>query len=148
MTSSLRRSGDQPEGCGRDVAWNVKVARLWDLVSEHADAAISVHRCSNQEIIKHHLHVIPSGCWLDHSGLALGKEARQHQCAFHLRACHRWSITNATQGTSLDAQRWRLFGTFRDNIRTHLTKWRDDAVHRTFCEPGVRDKPTFKCLPS
>src|SRR6266496_836151 len=132
MTSPLRRGGNQPKGRGRDVAWNAKVARLRDLVAEDGDAAMSVHGCSNQKIIKHPLHMIPRRYWLDHGGFALGKEAGQQQCAFHLRACHRRSITNATQGTALDPQRWRLFGTLGDNICTHLTKWRDNAVHRSF----------------
>src|SRR6476620_4526416 len=65
MTSSLRRSGNQPKGRGRNVTWNAKVARLWHLVAEHGDAAISVQRCSNQKIIKHHLHMTPSRYWVD-----------------------------------------------------------------------------------
>jgi hypothetical protein len=60
MTPSLRRSGNQPKGCGRDVAWNSKVAGLWDLVAKYRDAAISVHRYPDQEIIKHHFQMIPS----------------------------------------------------------------------------------------
>src|SRR5258707_5693752 len=129
MTSSMRRGGNQPKGRGRNVAWNTKVARLWHLVAEHGDAAISVQRCSNQKIIKHHLHMIPSRYWLDHDGLALGKEAGQQQRAFHLRACHRRAITNTTQGTAPNPQRWRPFGTFPGNISTHLAKVRAHSLH-------------------
>jgi hypothetical protein len=132
MPSSLRRGGNQPKGRGRDVAWNGKVAGLWDLVAKHSDAAIPVHHYSDQKIIKRHFQMIPSWYWLDYGGLALGKEAGQQQCAFRLCACDRRSITNATQRTALDPQRWRIFWTFRDNICTHLTKRRNDALHRTF----------------
>src|SRR5437867_10115055 len=132
MTSSLSRSGNQPKGRGRDVAWNGKVAGLWDLVAKYSDAATPVHRYSDQKIIKHHFQMIPSWGWLDYGGLALGKEAGQYQCAFHLCARERRSITNPTQGTALNAQRWRIFRTFRDNICTHLMKRRNDSLHRTF----------------
>src|SRR6266542_1977854 len=97
MTSSLRRSGNQPKGCGRDVAWNGKVAGLRDLVAKDTDAAIPVQRRSDQEIIKHHFHVIPSWYCLDHGSLALRNETGQQQCTFHLCTCHRRSVTNATQ---------------------------------------------------
>src|SRR5262245_23666121 len=132
MTSPLCRGCNQPKGRRRDVAWNGKVARLWNLVAKYSNAAIPVTSRSDQEIIKHHLHMIPSRCWLDHGGLALGKEPGQQQCAFHLCASNRRSITNATQRTTLDSQRWCLFRTFRHNICAHLTKRHSDAVHRTF----------------
>src|SRR5215468_4672505 len=132
MTSPLRRSGNQPKRRGRDIAWNGKVARLWDLIAKYTNAAIPVHCCPDQEIIKHHFHMVPSWRWLDHGGLALGKQAGKQQRAFHLRACNRRLVTNAAHGTAPDAQRWRLFGTFRDNLRTHLAKRRNDAVHWTF----------------
>src|ERR1043166_6623487 len=131
MTFPLGRGCNEPKGRGRDVARNGKVARLWNLVTKYRDAAFGVPRRSDQEIIKHHFHMIPSWCWLDHGGLALGKEPGQQQCAFYLCACNRRSITNATQRTALDPQRWRLFWTFRHNICTHLTKRRRDTVHGT-----------------
>src|SRR5437868_14454883 len=131
MTSPFGRSRNEPKCRGRNVAWNGKVERLRDLVAEYADTAILVHCCSDQEIVKHHFQMIPSWCWFDHRGFALGKEAGQQQCAFHLRACNRRSITNTTQGTALNAQRRRLFRTFRYNVCTHLAKRRNDAVHWT-----------------
>src|SRR5216110_3229679 len=70
MTSSLSRSGNQPKGRGRDVAWNGKVAGLWDLVAKYSDAATPVHRYSDQEIIKHHFQMIPSWGWLDNESHA------------------------------------------------------------------------------
>src|SRR5438105_12658204 len=80
------------------------------------------------------------------SGFALGKQTRQEQRAFDLRARNRQPIVNSPQGAATDAERWRLFRTFSENVCAHLSKRRDHTVHGTSRKPGVPHEAALKCL--
>src|SRR5260370_3262551 len=80
------------------------------------------------------------------SGFALGKQTRQEQRAFDLRARNRQPIVNSPQGAATDAERWRLFRTFSENVCAHLPERRDHAVHWTSREPSVPHDAALKCL--
>src|SRR5260370_20581773 len=83
---------------------------------------------------------------LPDSGFALGKQTRQEQRAFDLRAGNRQPIVNSPQGAATDAERWRLFRTFSENVCAHLPERRDHAVHGTSREPSVPHEAALKCL--
>src|SRR5437764_6941539 len=79
-------------------------------------------------------------------GFSLGEQTRQEQRAFDLRARNRHPIVNSPQGPATDAERWRLFRTFSENVCAHLPKRRDHAVHGTSREPGVPHEAALKRL--
>src|SRR5260370_14605212 len=79
-------------------------------------------------------------------GFALAKRPRQEQRAFDLRARNRQPIVNSPQGAATDAERWRLFRTFSENVCAHLPERRDHAVHGTSREPSVPHEAALKCL--
>ncbi len=147
MTSRSCRSSDQPKGCGGDIARDCKVARLGNLIAEDGEAAVAIFCRPDEKITKHHLRMVSRRCGFIDSGFTLGEKTRQQQSTFNLRACNRQTIANSPQGAPMDAERWRLFRTFCNNVCAHPAKRRDYAVHRAAREPGIRDKPALKCLP-
>src|SRR5260370_37491913 len=77
---------------------------------------------------------------------ARDKQPRQEERAFDLRASNRQPIVNSPQGGATDAERWRLFRTFSENVCAHLPKRRDHAVHGTSREPSVPHEAALKSL--
>ena len=146
MSTRLRRSGNQPKRCRRDVAGNVEIPRLGNLLTENANAAVIFRRRAHQEIIEHLLHVVSRRHWFLNRGLAFRKETGQQQCAFHLCARHRWAVLNSTKRSAVDAQRRRSVRTFGNNARPHLTKRRDHSVHWAFGQARISHQPTFEFL--
>src|SRR5439155_8728392 len=105
MASPLCRGGNQPKSRRRNVARNIKIARLRNLVAEHSDGSAFIFDCrTHEEIIEHFFHMVSCLQWLFHCGLASGKKARKQQRAFDLCACYRWAIMNSTQRAPPDAQ--------------------------------------------
>src|SRR5215469_18786827 len=97
MSTLLRRSSDQPKRRRRDVARNVKVPRLWNLLAEDANVA-GIFRCrAHQEVIEHLLHVVSRRHWFFNRGFAFCKETGQQQRAFNLCARDGGAVSNSTK---------------------------------------------------
>src|SRR4030095_15231825 len=106
MSTALRCSGNQPKRRRRDVAGNVEIPGLGNLLAENANAAVIFLCRSHQKIIEHLLHVISRRHWFFNDGLTFRKETGQQQCAFDLCTRCRWAVLNSTKRPAMDAQ-WR-----------------------------------------
>src|SRR6476660_3478395 len=122
MSTALRRSGNQPKRCRRDIAGNVEIPGLGNLLAENANAAVVFGCRSHKKIVEHLLHVISGRHWFFNGGLAFRKETGQKQRAFHLCTSCRWAVLNSTKRAAMDAQWRRTVGTFGNNARAHLAK--------------------------
>src|SRR5258705_1352743 len=146
MSTALRRSRNQPKRCRGNIAGNVEIPRLGNLLAENANAAI-IFRCrAHQEIIEHLLHVVSRRHWFFNRGLTFRKETGQKQCAFHLCAGHRWAVLNSAKRPAVDAQRRRSVRTFGNNARAHLAKRRDHSVHWAFGQARTSHQPSLEFL--
>src|SRR3954471_13196387 len=146
MSTRLRRSGNQPKRCRRDVAGNIEIPRLRSLIAENINAAVIFRRRAHQEIIEHFLHVVSRRHRFFNRGFAFCKETGQQQRAFHLCARHRWAVLNSMKRPAVDAQRRRSLRTFSNDAGAHLTKRRDHSVHWALGHAGISHQPTLEFL--
>src|SRR5207245_10310626 len=95
MASPLCRGGNQPKSRRRNVARNIKIARLRNLVAEHSDGSAFIFDCrTHEEIIEHFLHMVSCLQWIYYCGLDSNNNDRKQQRDYDLRAYVRSSLNN------------------------------------------------------
>src|SRR5882757_3829473 len=92
MSTALRRSRNQPKRCRGDIAGNVEIPRLGNLLAENANGAV-IFRCrAHQEIIEHLLHLFSPRERHLTRGLAFRTMDEQEQCSDHKCALIRFAV--------------------------------------------------------
>ena len=146
MATRLRSGRDKPKRCRRNIARNQEVAGFGHLIAKNSRAPILFADGSDEKIIQHQFGMISAHSRLVHCRFSFCKKAGQEQCTFYLCTGDRQIVPAPFELYAMDFYGCGFVRPLRDNVRAHLAKRDDHAVHRAAGEGCTSHEPAIETL--